>query len=81
MAATPGVLVDGHRRIHDGQMVERELTRQEVWAIYERGARLQQRQFVVLTIVDPPIPMPYESGMATERMAAVDPENFDFLSL
>ena len=62
-------------------MEERELTREEVWAIYERGARKQQREFVVLTIVDPPAPLPYESGMATERMAAVDPENFDFFSL
>lgn len=62
-------------------MEERELTRQEVWAIYERGARRQQREFVVLTIVDPPVPMPYTEGMATERMAAVDPENFDFFEL
>lgn len=81
MVVTPGLLVDGRPTIHDEKMVERELTRQEVWAIYERGARLQQRQFVVLTIVDPPIPMPYEAGMATERMAAVDVENFDFFEI
>ncbi|MBV8755789.1 MAG: hypothetical protein JO257_00855 [Deltaproteobacteria bacterium] len=62
-------------------MEERELTRQEVWAIYERGARQHQRQFVVLTLVDPPVPLPYESGRATEPMAAIDPENFDFLEL
>lgn len=62
-------------------MEERELTRQEVWAIYERGARRQQRQFVVLTIEDPPVPLPYEAGMATERIVAVDPENFDFFTL
>ncbi|HSN29932.1 MAG TPA: hypothetical protein VLT45_26775, partial [Kofleriaceae bacterium] len=75
------LLVDGRRRIDDGRMEERELTRQEVWAIYERGARQQRREFVVLTIVDPPVPLPYEAGMATERMAAVDVENFDFLAL
>ncbi len=62
-------------------MEERELTRQEVWAIYERGARRQQRQFVVLTIEDPPVPLPYEPGRATEPMPAIDPENFDFLEL
>ena len=62
-------------------MVEKELSRQEVWAIYERGARQQRKEFVVLTIEDPPVPMPYEAGMATERMAAVDVDAFDFLSL
>jgi hypothetical protein len=62
-------------------MVERELSREEVWRIYERGARLQRKEFVVLTIVDPPVPMPYEAGMATERMAAVDVSEFDFFSL
>ena len=82
MVVTPGLLVDDHRAINDGRMEERELTRQEVWAIYERGARKQQRQFVVLTIDNPPEPMPpFERGMATERMPAIDPETFDFLEL
>jgi len=62
-------------------MVERELSREEVWRIYERGARQQRKEFVVLTIVDPPVPMPYEAGMATERMTAVDVSEFDFFSL
>jgi hypothetical protein len=61
-------------------MLERELTREEVWAIYERGARQQQREFVVLTIVDPPIPLPFETGMATERIPVIDAENFDFFT-
>lgn len=62
-------------------MEQRELSRQEVWAIYERGAREQHKQFVVLTIEDPPVPMPYEAGMATERMTAVAVDEFDFFSL
>lgn len=62
-------------------MEERELSREEVWAIYERGARQQHKQFVVLTIEAPPIPLPYEAGLATERMTAVSVEKFDSLSL
>jgi hypothetical protein len=62
-------------------MEERELSRQEVWAIYERGAREQQKQFVVLTIEDPPVPLPYEAGLATERMAAIPVDEFDFFSI
>ena len=61
-------------------MLERELSRQEVWAIYERGARQQRKEFVVLTIEDPPVPLPYEAGMATERMAAVTVDEFDFFT-
>lgn len=62
-------------------MEERALSRQEVWAIYERGARQQHKQFVVLSIDDPPAPLPYEAGLATERMAAVSVEEFDFFSI
>ena len=62
-------------------MEERALSRQEVWAIYERGARQAQREFVVLTIEEPPVPLPYEAGRATEPMAAVAVDEFDFFSL
>jgi hypothetical protein len=33
-----------------GVMDEREMTRQEVWAVYERGARERQREFVVMWV-------------------------------
>ena len=53
------------------------MTRQEVWAIYERGAKRRQREFVVLTL-EPEAPLPYVEGMATERMPAISVDEFDF---
>lgn len=34
--------------LHTGRMDAREMTRQEVWAVYERGAREHRRDFVVM---------------------------------
>jgi hypothetical protein len=31
-------------------MDDREMTRQEVWAVYERGARERSREFVVMWV-------------------------------
>jgi hypothetical protein len=57
--------------------MQREMTRQEVWAIYERGAKRRQHEFVVLTI-EPEAPLPYIGSMATERMPAPQLDQFDF---
>ena len=46
---------------------ERAMTRQEVWAVYERGARLRQREFVVMWI-DSAVPEPVDTSAGTERL-------------
>jgi hypothetical protein len=46
---------------------ERVMTRQEVWAVYERGARQHDRQFVVMWI-DTAVPEPVDTSSGTERM-------------
>jgi len=43
------------------------MTRQEVWAVYERGARLRQREFVVMWI-DSAVPEPVDTSAGTERI-------------
>ena len=49
-SATPVVLDRAHETLHTGRMDEREMTRQEVWAVYERGARERCREFVVMWV-------------------------------
>ena len=49
-SATPLVLDRPREPLHTGEMDEREMTRQEVWAVYERGAREHQRDFVVMWV-------------------------------
>jgi hypothetical protein len=46
---------------------ERVMTRQEVWAVYERGARRHSREFIVMCI-DTGIPEPIDVSAGTERM-------------
>jgi hypothetical protein len=46
---------------------ERIMTRQEVWAVYERGARRNSREFVVMCI-DTAVPEPVDTSAGTERM-------------
>ena len=43
------------------------MTRQEVWAVYERGARRHSREFVVMYI-DTAVPEPVDTSAGTERM-------------
>jgi RNase P protein component len=46
---------------------ERIMTRQEVWAVYERGARRHSREFIVMYI-DTAVPEPVDTSAGTERM-------------
>ena len=48
------------------------MTRQEVWAVYERGARQRHREFVVMW-VETAIPEPVDTGAGTERMPVARP--------
>ena len=49
------------------------MTRQEVWAVYERGARRNSRQFVVMYVDDSCIPEPVDTSAGTERMEVANP--------
>lgn len=48
------------------------MTRQEVWAVYERGARRHSREFVVMC-VETAIPEPVDTSAGTERMEVANP--------
>ncbi len=51
---------------------ERAMTREEVWEVYERGARQRDRMFVVMWIQEA-VPTPVDAVAGTERMEVANP--------
>ncbi len=48
------------------------MTREEVWAVYERGARARNHEFVVMTL-ETCIPTAVDPSAGTERVEVMQP--------